>query len=258
MVFQTTIKEYFAYRLNFILWRLRMFVSLIITFFLWNAVFDRQNQFGQYGKTALLSYILYANLIDNFVLGTRTSDVAGEINDGTIINYLLKPVSFFRYYLTRDLADKILNVGFALLEMLILVIYFKVPLVAPHSIFLFLVALASGTMISFYVNLMLSFIGFWTTEVWAPRFIFTILISFVSGSFFPLDLLPSALYRLLLLTPFPYLYYVPAQILIGRIEPTNPLFYPQLVLSILWFLLSMFLAKKIWNTGMKQFSFWGR
>ena len=254
-VFKLTIKECFVYRLNFILWRLRMFLSFIVTFFIWSTVFESRTTFAGYGKSSLLSYILLANLTANFVLGTRTVDIAGDINSGQIINLLLRPLSFFKYYLTRDLADKLLNMFFATFEITLLILLFNIRLVPLKNPALFLVFFVNGIFISFYINLIISFLGFWTTETWAPRFIFMALIYFLSGSYFPLDLLPSTLYHLLLLTPFPYLFYLPVKTLIGNVDQ---LIYFQLFLSFLWVLIASKLSYKLWKLGNKSFSFWGR
>jgi len=254
-VFTTTIKEYFVYRLNFIIWRLRVFVSFSITFFLWLSVFQNRLQFGPYGKGYLLSYILYANILSNFVLGTRTVDVAGEIIDGSIINRLLKPISFFKFYLLRDLADKLLNLTFVFFEVGLLIILFKTPLIPPKNWPLFFVFVSSGTLVSFFISLCLSFIGFWSNEVWSPRFLFLTLVFFLSGTYFPLNLLPSTLYHLLLITPFPYLYYLPTQLLLGN---TTVIDNWSIFFSFFWLLASWKITLYLWRTGNKNFSFWGR
>lgn len=251
----TVLKEYSAYRLNFVLWRLRMLISLIITFFLWYAVFDQKTRFGPYEKNALLSYIIFSNLLANLVLGTRTIDIAGEINNGSIINHLLKPISFFKLYFVKDMGDKLINLVFSLLEVMLLIAVFHVSIIAPQNFFVGFVFLAVGICISFYINLILSFVGFWTTEVWAPRFLFLTLIFFLSGSYFPLDLLPPTIYRLFLLTPFPYLFYLPTKLFIGQAPDFLPL---RFVISFLWLLITYVLAQWIWKDGNKRFSFWGR
>ncbi len=257
-ILKLSIKEYFAYRLSFILWRVRMFLSILITFFLWNSVFDKNASFAHYGKGSMLSYILFANVISNFVLGTRTTDIASEINDGTIINYLLKPLAFFKYYLTKDIADKLLNTFFVFFEMSIIIFLFKPPLIFPTNLLMALIFLVNGVFISFFINLILSFIGFWTNEVWAPRFLFIMLVSFLSGSFFPLDILPQPLFLILIATPFPYLFYLPTKFLLGD-AGVKPIFiYLMIFFSFLWLFLSWQLAKFMWNKGLKTFSFWGR
>lgn len=257
-VFRTTLGQYFAYRLNFILWRFRMVLNLFIIYFLWQSVFEgRGNLFG-YSKTQMLTYILLSSLISNFVLGTRTVDIAGEILSGDIINYLLKPISFFKYYLARDLTDKILNVSFAIIEIFLIIILFK-PLVYFQnniSVYLpFIVFIFFGTLISFFISIGLSFVGFWTNEVWAPRFIYFILIVFLSGTYFPLDILPKPIYYFLLLTPFPYFYYLPTKIYLQGINQ-NLVF--EIIICFVWVYLSYNLARFLWHKGLKSYSFFGR
>jgi len=259
LVFWLTIKEYFVYRINFVIWRLRVFLNFLITFFLWEAVFEKQIRFGTYNKAEFISYIFFANLIANFVLGTRTVDIAGEIVNGEIINKLLKPISFFKYYLTRDLADKTLNLVFVLFELSLVITIFKPPLLLPSfnlvNILLFIFFFFLGTMISFYLSLIISFIGFWSHEVWGPRFIFMIVVFMLSGIYFPLDLLPKAAFNLFFLTPFPYLFYLPTQVFFGRFYLLN--FYI-VFLGIFWFFLIGFVCFYLWRLGNRHYHFFGR
>ncbi len=251
VIAQTTLKEYFAYRLNFILWRLRTFLNLLIILFLWEA--GLKSAPSSLEKQTFFSYLIYAITISYLVLGTRTTDIADEINSGAIINLLLKPISFFRFYFFKDLADKMINLSFALFEAFLALKIFQIKLIPPQQIILGTILLINGIMISFFINLLLSFIGFWSREVWGPRFIFIILVSFLSGSYFPLNLLPKIVYLILLLTPFSYLYYLPTKIFLGEKFPFFVIF-----LSFFWLFLTYLIAKKIWQLGIKNFSFWGR
>ncbi len=258
LVFWLTIKEYFVYRLNFVIWRLRVFLSFLVTFFLWTSVFDNTARFGAYGKSQMISYIFFANIISSFVLGTRTIDIASDIINGTIMNYILKPISFFKYYLTRDLADKLLNLFFVFFEVWILIFLFHPPITLPPSLVFTLwslLFLIIGTLIGFYINLTVSFLGFWSNEVWAPRFLFMTVVFLVSGSYFPLDLLPSTLYYLFLLTPFPYLFYLPTQILLGRLDLINPIV---IIASLFWLFFSWYFANRLWSIGNRRYNFFGR
>ena len=203
----------------------------------------------------MLSYILVVNFIGSFVLGTRTADIAAEINDGSIINDLLKPISFFRYWFAYDLSDKFINFVFALVEFVLIILIFKINLVSLSNFLPAILFFINGTLISFFINIMLSFVGFWTTEVWAPRFIFLNLVFFLSGSFFPLDVIPASIYKILLLTPFPYLVYFPTTILLGKIPTFWIGFFG---ISSLWVLTTAMVALFIWKRGNKSFSFWGR
>lgn len=255
-VFIVTLKEYFAYRLNFVLWRLRVVISSLITLFLWLGVFDSIPTFGHYSKLEMLSYLLYIGLITTLVSSTRTTNLAYEIQSGGIMNVLLKPLSIFAYYATIDVVDKLMNSFFGLIEFFLIVTFLKIPLVLPQDGVVFLFFLLAAVYISFCINLLLSFIGFWTPEVWAPRFLFMMIVYFISGTFFPLDLLPPLLYRIFLFTPFPYLYYLPAKILINGPEPQ---YIIQQSLSVLVWCAVLFVTTRIvWKKGIRDFSFWGK
>ena len=260
-VFTLTLKEYFAYHLNFLIWRLRVFIGFLVPFFLWLTVIRKAKNFTGYEEQSIVSYFFFSHLLSYFILGTRTVDIAGQIQNGEIINLLLKPISFFDYYFFRDLADKILNLLLSFFEVFLFFKIFSIPFPQVNLQFLplFFLFLTLGIFLSFYLNLLISFLGFWSAEVWAPRFIFFILISTISGNFFPLDLLPKKLFSLIILTPFPYLFFLPVkmisspQTLINKID-FNFLFF----MGSFWLTTFFFLARFFWQKGLKSFSFWGR
>lgn len=260
-IFITTIKEYFAYRFNFLIWRLRVMIGFLIPLFLWSSITSQVKNFNGYNEKTIVNYFIYTYFISFFILGTRTVDIAGQIQNGEIINLILKPISFFKYYLFRDLADKFLNFLCSAFELFFLITVFKLPFSLPNleNLSLFLFFLLIGFFISFFISLAISFIGFYSNEVWAPRFVFMVLIQILSGIYFPLDILPKPLFNFLFFTPFPYYFFIPVKII------TQPeiLFlkinlYFSLLISLLWVLLSFLLAKILWQKGNKSFSFWGR
>jgi ABC-2 type transport system permease protein len=258
LIFQTTLGQYFAYRLNFVLWRFRVVLNLFIIYFLWQSIFEGRGSLFGYSKTQMLTYILLSSLVSDFVLGTTTGAIAGEILSGSIINYILKPLSFFKYCLARDLTDKIINISCAVVEIILIIIFFKPPIFLQENVFVFfpfLIFILLGTLISFFINLCLSFIGFWSNEVWAPRFVYGILIFFLSGTYFPLDILPRPIYYFLLLTPFPYLYYLPTKIYLQGM--TQHLFI-EVAICLVWVYLSYHLTRFLWQKGLKSYSFFGR
>jgi len=257
-IFRTALSEYFVYRLNFILWRVRSVLTLLIRYYLWLAVFEESVLIFGYTESKMLTYILLSSIISYIVLSTKTADVAGEIVDGKIVNYILKPISFFKYLVAKDLADKFLNVAFSIAEIALLIWLLKPPLFIqtdPTMYLFMLYFIVIGTIISFFINISLSFVGFWTPEIWGPRFIFFMLILFFSGTYFPLDILPTPIYYAMFLTPFPYFFYLPSRIYLGL--PQGQLFV-FLILGTGWVFISYYATKWLWHKGMRQFSFFGR
>lgn len=255
-LFYIKLKEYFAYRLNFVMWRFRMIFSTSITMFLWIAVYANRAQFGSYSKQELLTYILLTGAIMTLSTSTRTTQLASEINDGSIMNVLLKPVSVFKLYATNDAVDKLLNGVFSVLELMLIAYLLQIPLAMPQLSWFFFYFLICGIMLLFFVNLLLSFVAFWTTEIWAPRFIFFTVIFFVSGAFFPLDLLPTYVYRALLYTPIPYFFFLPGQLLVKGVD--TGLIWTQLGMAGVWVGFLYIITRMVWKKGISEFSFWGK
>jgi ABC-2 type transport system permease protein len=206
----------------------------------------------------MIMYVLLISVLSDFVFSSRVHEVGAEILNGDIINRILKPMSFFRYLLTKEMADKAINVSFAIIEITILILITRPALMAPHStgaLIISILQLLIGLILSFWLSFSISMIAFWTAEIWAPRFIYFILVFVLAGNYFPLDILPKPIYNLLLLTPFPYFIFAPAQTYLRGI-PDNLIL--QLCMSILWVGITYKGATVLWKKGLKEYSFYGR
>ncbi len=246
-----------VYRLSFVLWRVRSVLNLFVIYFLWTAVYETHREIFGYSQQLMITYVLLSNIIATVALTTYTSNVAGDIVRGTIAHFLVRPLSYFTYLSARETADKLLNVSAVVAELALLYFWFRPPIelqtqLAAYGLMALLLII--GVTISFFLSLCLSFIAFWTTETWAPRFIFFILVMFLAGSYFPLDILPPWAYRALLFTPFPYLFYAPTKAYLDGVTATTSLF---LLGSAAWSIILYIGARRLWHKGMREFSFYG-
>jgi len=97
-IFKLSFQQEFAYRLNFVMWRVRNILQIILLFFLWSSVFkDPQTEVFGYNQEKILTYVFGILILRAIVFSARAVDVAGEISNGDITNFLLKPVSYFKY-----------------------------------------------------------------------------------------------------------------------------------------------------------------
>lgn len=259
LIIQNTWAEYTAYRLNFILWRVRMVVRFLITYFLWSTIYSGGEDFFGYTRTSMLTYVVLTYIVSNFVFATRTQDIGAEINEGKLTNYLLKPVSYFKSLAARDMSDKVLNFGFTLVEVIVLIVILQPPIffqTDPLWLSLSVIAFTFAVVIYFCLSSLLSMIGFWSTEVWATRFIFMILLDFIAGGFFPIDILPETIRAVLFLTPFPYIFYFPVKLYLGN--STFPFVLQGMAVMMVWAILLRFMIEKVWRSGLKVYGAEGR
>ena len=127
-VFKISFQQEFAYRLNFIMWRVRNVLQIFLIFFLWDTVFSDPSRsvFG-YDRSKILTYVFGVIIVRSLVLSARGMDVTGDIAKGDISNYLVKPISYFKYWFTRDVSSKALNILFATTEFFVLYLFLRPP-----------------------------------------------------------------------------------------------------------------------------------
>ena len=194
-------------------------------------------------------------------LSARAVEVAGEISRGDLSNYLVRPINYFKYWFTRDLASKALNLSFSAVEFTILFLILKPDFyfqTDPVRILMFIFSIAIAIFIYFTILFIVSSIPFWAPELgWGGHFIVTtIIVEFLSGSLFPIDILPIAFQKVIMMTPFPYMIFFPIQIYIGKVSVA--MFLQGTYISLIWAAVLWYSLKFIWNRGMKVYQAFGR
>ncbi|MDP2671945.1 MAG: ABC-2 family transporter protein [Candidatus Daviesbacteria bacterium] len=233
-VFQISWEQGLVYRLNFFLWRVRTVIQFLLVYFIWWTVFQSTESVFGYNQSSILTYIMAAALIRAIVLSSRATDLTNQINDGSVANFLTKPLGFIRYYLARDFADKLLNISFVIAEITLIILLLKPKIIFQDDLAilaLFVVAAILGIILNFTIGFLISLTSFWVENSWGPLFLIMILLEGLGGGLFPIDILPSGVFNILMLTPFPYLIYFPSKIYLGTMH-INEVIFGFMVLSV--------------------------
>ncbi len=256
-VFKASFAQEFAYKTNFVMWRVRNVFQIFLVFFLWDTIFsDPSKQLFGYDRSAILTYVFGLLIVKAFVLSAKATAVAGEISEGKLSFYLLKPINYFKYWLTRDLSSKSLNLVFAAVETTLLYLVLKPPFFLQTNlgfILAFLASIVLAIIIYFVLIFIVSFIPFWWPEVaWGGHFLITVVvIEFLSGALFPLDILPQGLQSVLSYTPFPYLIFFPLQVYLGKIS--GALLIKGIMVASFWAFFLLFIMKRLWYKGLRVY-----
>ena len=259
LIIRNTLEEYFIYRVNFLLWRLRNILGFLTGYFLIKAIFTQGRVVYGYDLEKILTYLFSVSILRAIVFSSRTPDLAGVIQSGNLTNILIKPISVLKVWFVRDLADKSLNILFSLLELGFVIYLVKPPLFFQSNLpylVLFVLLTVLALILYFFINFLLSLVGFWTPEIWAPRFLFNILVSFLSGGLVPLDALPKGVYILLQLTPFPYLLFNPIKVYLGQVDWLMGM--GMVFIGLIWVGIFYLLVQFIWYKGLLVYQAEGR
>ncbi len=258
-VARNTWEETLTYRFNFLMWRVRTVVLLLSIYFLWHSVIPAGSSLFGYTQNMMLTYILLTSLTNAFVTSTRTHEIGDEINGGDLSNYLIKPINYFLYWFWKDVGDKAMNIVFSITELLVLFFILRPSIFIQKDfmfILLFLISILLAIVLYFFINILLGLVGFWNPEVWAPRFIFTIILGFFAGNYFPLDILPATVFKIFEILPFSYLIYFPIKIYLGQIAQAEIL--KGFLVMILWSFAFFIIVQLVWNKGLKAYTAQGR
>lgn len=243
------------YRMNFFTDAvLQPFLSALIEITLWIAVFHTsgQTEIAGFGKDSYLSYVIWAAFVgritSNWMYEFR---MIGEIDLGSINGLLVRPFTFFEYYLTQFVSYKLLTTAFSLIFPLLLAPFLNLPLelsriplaMALVVYYLFLVHTISFCVaaLAFRLNKVYAFVTAKNLGLWL-----------LSGELFPLDLVPTPWKEILLALPFSNAVYVPVGYIIGRADASLVLQgFVSTTLGILFFGL---LAIALWKTGLRKYT----
>lgn len=230
-------------------------MQLLLVYFIWWSVFQSQDKVFGYTTASILTYVLVAALMRAVVLSTRVTDMIDSINSGNIVNFLIKPLGFIRYYLTRDIADKLFNIGFYIAEVSLLILLLKPPIIIQTKLPVlipFFIATLGGLVIYFCINFIVSLTAFWVENSWGPLFLMSVFLESLGGGLFPIDILPKPLFDILMLTPFPYLIYFPAKLYLGSMS------YSEIIsgfsIIFIWITVLVALMRVSINAGFRHFS----
>ncbi|HYD35300.1 MAG TPA: ABC-2 family transporter protein [Vitreimonas sp.] len=257
-IFKLAWQNSFVYRTSLFIWRFRQFLSTVMALTVWNVIFNSQASAFGYTQSEMAGYVLLISLLQSLILASSLHGLAGEIYSGGITHHFLKPEKLFLSFGAVEAADKLKNAVFSCLEIGILWLIFKPSLLIPSLgiILLFSLWVLAGILIHFYITILFGTLGFWTPDSWGPKFLFFMFLDFTAGKLYPLDIFPTAIQQLILLTPFPYFSYVQIQLFLQRLD-LGQIYLYSFGLAF-WTVLSWWLAHRAWKKGLSGYEATGQ
>ena len=261
-ILKVSLVERLAYRGDFLLGTVLRFLPMISAILLWKSVYlgADTDVLSGYTYSQVIAYLLLVHVSRMFSsMPGLAAGVARDIRDGNLKRYLIQPLDLMAYLLAYRAAHKMAYIATSALPyaglFLVCAGYFETfPSLA--TIGFWLLSLLLGFLLGFFFELTLGMLGFWMLEVTSFLYLVNTLNFFVSGHFFPIDLMePAGLVVFLKMLPFQYLAYFPAAIFLGKIPPDQLL--PMLGVQLLWVLFFALVSRILWRLGLRRYSAFG-
>ncbi len=255
VAYKIALQETLQRRSTLIMDRLGGFAVVVSLYSFWTALIGDKATFLGYNRAEMLTYVLALNILRSFVFTGRGWQLVGEISSGKISSYLVRPLSYHGYALSLDMAQKTVHVIASFFEVGLLALLVHGGLFLPKdpvTWLLFSVAVLLSSLLFFFLEFMISSLAFWTSESGGPLFCFELFLQFAAGAFFPLDVLPLALRKLLEMTPFPYMVYFPVRVFLEKVSPAEAVHL--IAMESLWLVAVYTAAMMVWTRGVRSYA----
>jgi len=255
VAYSISLQETLQRRSTLLMDRLGGFAVVLSLYSFWSALLGDKPTFLGYTRPEMISYVLVINVLRALVFTGRGWQLVGEISNGKISSYLVRPVSYHGYALSLDLAQKSVHVVSAFFEVALLAAFIRGGLFLPVHLetwLLFAISAVLASLIFFFMEFIVASLAFWTSESGGPLFCFELFLQFAAGAFFPLDVLPEALRRVLSATPFPYLVFFPARIFLEKVSAAEAA--RVLAIETAWLAVFLAGALSIWRVGVNSYA----
>ena len=246
-----------VYRFNFFSRVAFSLIPLLATIYLWRTIYRGQGgTVAGYSLGGMISYYLMVTIVDTLTAVTEDDwQIAADIKDGNISQFLLKPINYLAYRLCLFLSGRLIFTAVSLAPVGLFIFCWRRYFAGPAggtALGCFLLSTLLTGLLQFFMSFTMALLAFWLLEVSTFIFIVFAFEYIAGGHLFPLNILPPVLAGLLNYTPFPYQLYFPIAIYLGQVK--GPELWRGLVIQACWVAFFFVLARVAWDRGIRKYS----
>lgn len=238
----------FEYRLKSLLWILIPISNNLTLILFWSGSGENMSYITTYYVLMTVGGLLLTSHVEYEV-------AEFDIKQGQLVNYLMKPVSYYWMNFIGELPYRVLQSFYAFIIIGTFMYFFKGSLVItlnPWHTPLILVIFILGYLLSFTFKLSSAYLSFWFTEIRGVYELITIAYIVLSGGIMPLHWYPPIIEKITHVLPFAYSAYFPVIALQGTVSLDG--LFSIIAVQSLWLFILILIHNKMWKEGIKQFT----
>src|SRR5436190_1345766 len=171
-VLNVGIQNSLTYRFNFLARTLFGLIPLIAMLYVWRTIYSGKGSgatVGPYSFAEMVSYYLLATIVDALTAVNEDDwQIAADIKDGNISQFLLKPIDYLWYRFCLFLSGRLTYLAVAAVPVALFILWHRQYFVLPASgamLGWFLVSVALTAMLQFFMSYTMAMLAFWVLEV---------------------------------------------------------------------------------------------
>ncbi|MEM3883604.1 MAG: ABC-2 family transporter protein [Methanothrix sp.] len=246
-VFKVFLKNAIAYRAEIALDATFYMLSALVMVIVWIAVYHFSDLTSISGVTiSSMTVYLFAIGSIGFISWPGIANVLeSDMRSGEIASSLIRPIKYPYEAFIRELTWKIIySLAGTLPIFIIIYVIAGLHLTAMQVLMLIIEIVLAYLMINF-IGFIIGSLAIYITDIYGILNGITWMFSLLGGGIMPLLLYPKLIYGILMLTPFPFLYFVPGGTFTGIIPAAQ---LPGLVAEeAVWALVLLGIAIVVWK-----------
>ncbi|MDD2981077.1 MAG: ABC-2 family transporter protein [Hespellia sp.] len=192
--------------------------SIVIYYFLWQFVFQKQNSLNGFTMVQMTTYVILSRILSSQFGGGINEELSQWIYEGKIGVELLRPISLFFTLFAKRMGEFLFFLLFKGVPISILC-FLILGGTAPAGVLnfiLFVLSIFISIVIMFFIEFMVGICAFYTYGYHGLMFTKSALLSILSGGIVPIFLFPKGLAAVLTYMPFAGMVSVPVNIYLGK------------------------------------------
>lgn len=247
----------FQHRARSFIWFLIALINPLFMILLWSGAASDDGKIADSWTIANLStYYLFLIVAGSLLISHIEESVSElDIQEGRLVKYLLKPVSYYWFKFFEEIPHRVLQGFYGCLILVAIFFFYHQTLLPQITLSWFLstvIIMVLASFISFNFKMLLGFLAFWFTDIWGFYELVQIAMITLAGFIMPLSLYPEWLMTIAYFLPFSYMIYFPLLAIQGQLNSTELI--RVIATQIAWLTVLTILYKVMWKQGIKQFT----
>lgn len=220
VIFLNQLNIQLSYKFNLITGIISNLISIFLSFFMWKAIYTANGGqvIGGYTENEMLVYIIVVNLLSILFSFEHVVRLGGLIRTGKLSTLLLRPISLLKESFAVFMGQKCIYL--VIFAVIYLFSFGSVTTAGDHSLYFIALILFTVLIIVMFFLLisMISTLGFWLIQMWPIRPVLNALYLILGGLYFPLNLFPNSIYKVVQYNPFSLVGYQYSNALQGKLD----------------------------------------
>lgn len=255
-----TIKRNMAYKGAFFIRLISRFFTVLVTYYLWKAIFTSSVTSEIQGFTfeEMTTYITL-----NFITGIITGisgpialNIATDVSDGSIAIQLIRPVNYRLIKLSENLGDLLGNFFVQVIPFFLFFLavgFAGEPRFIP--VLMYFLSAFLGFLCMFYFGFCFGLFSFYTTYFFGLNMAMSVVLQFFLGGLIPLSFFPEYLEKVSQFLPFASMNYTPLMLYLGKYDMSEMIY--AMGLQVFWVVFFSVAGSLMWRLAIKRLTILG-